>query len=69
MTIYEAMQLQYGDILHHRSLRNADNTPVRCKVTGKVKTWKTDNSRVKVPVKHGLRNCFYITEDNCDDWD
>lgn len=35
--------LQYRDILHHNTLRNADGTPLRCRVNGKVKLWKTSS--------------------------
>ena len=52
----------------HVNLKNADGTPVRCRQTGKLKTWKRDRDRFKLPVKHGLRNCFYIDNNNCHNW-
>ena len=52
----------------HISLKNADNTPTRCKRNGKTKTWKTRPNEFKIPVKYGLRTCFYITQDNCHEW-
>lgn len=52
----------------HISLKNADNTPARCKRNGKTKTWVTRPNEFKIPVKHGLRDCFYITQDNCHEW-
>jgi len=64
MTLDEAKRLQIGDIIHHTINKNADGTPHRYRVTGKVKTWKRDPSRVKVPVKYGLYSYDYITE-NC----
>ena len=63
ITLEQAKALNPGDILHHSTNRNADSTCQRWKVTGKVKTWKRDPSRIVVPVKHGLRNYGYITED------
>ena len=63
ITLAQAKELKHGDILHHTINKNADGTPQRWKVNGKVKTWKRDNTRVRVPVKHGLRNCDYLTED------
>lgn len=64
ITLEQAKNLKHGDILWHVSDRNADNTPVRWRVNGKVKTWKRNPNRVQVPVKHGLWDYGYITEDN-----
>lgn len=47
ITLAEAKNLQYGDIL-------LDAQGKRWKVNGQVKTWKTDASRIRVPLKHGL---------------
>lgn len=47
MTLDEAKQLKPGEIL-------LDQNGARWKVNGKVKTWKTDPSRIRVPLKHGL---------------
>lgn len=35
------------------------------RVNGKVRTYKTRPGRVKLPIKHGLWEYSYITEDNC----
>lgn len=64
MTLDQAKSLQPGDVLHHVSQTNADGTPQRWRVSGAVKTWKTDPSRVRVPVKFGLRHSDAITETN-----
>ena len=63
-----AENLNYGDILHHISEKNADGTPVRCRVNGVCKIWKTRPSDFKLPVKHGLRLCFYISPSNGNEW-
>lgn len=63
-----AVSLSYRDELHHKTLKNADKTPVRCRVNGVCKTWKTRPSEFRLPVKYGLRECFYITENNAADW-
>lgn len=63
----EVLNLQYRDVLHHVSEKNADGTPMRCRVNGKCKTWKT-RSDFRLPVKHGLNNCFAITQDNAHEW-
>lgn len=62
-----AMTLTYGT-LHHVSAKNADGTPVRCRVNGKCKTWKTRPNDFRLPVKYGLKRCFYITPSNAAEW-
>ncbi len=47
ITLDEAKELQYGDIL-------VTPNGKRWKVSGKVQTWKRDESRIRVPLKHGL---------------
>jgi hypothetical protein len=68
MDIYQISRLQHGEVLHHRSLKNADGTPVRCQVTGKPKAYKRVPENVRVPVKYGMYDSFYLTKDNCDEW-
>jgi len=62
MTLAEAKGLAYGQIVYHKFNKNADGTPQRWKVNGQVKTWKRDESRVQVPVKHGLYTFDHIEE-------
>ena len=69
MTLSEVKALKHGDIVHHSEVKNADGTPARGRCNGKVKTWKRDPSRVQVPMKHGLYDCFYITEQNMADFE
>ena len=38
--IRAAKKLQTGDIIHSMTHNNADGTPVRWRVNGKVKLWK-----------------------------
>ena len=40
ITLEQAKNLKYGQILHHVTDKNADGTPRRWEVTGKVKIWK-----------------------------
>lgn len=63
-----AMSATYRQIFHHKELNNADGSPVRCRVNGKCKVWKTRPEDFRLPVKHGLKDCFYITHDNAGDW-
>lgn len=62
ITLEQAKKLERGTVLHHATRRNADGTPQRWRVNGKVKTWKTQPNRVQIPVKHGLRDYNYVTE-------
>ena len=54
ITIEQAKKLKYGDILYHSFLKNGDGSPQRCKVNGRVKTWKRDPDRIYIPLKRGM---------------
>lgn len=60
ITLEQAKSLCYGDILHE------DKTCRRWKVNGMPKTWKTRPGQVKIPVKFGLYNFDYVTENELD---
>lgn len=62
LTMDQARKLHIGQILYHQLHRNADGTPQRWRVNGKVRTWKRDPSRIQVPIKYGLRGYDYIRE-------
>lgn len=53
----------------HVTLKNADKTPLRARRNGKTKTWKTRPNEFRIPAKHGLKECFYITNENASDWE
>lgn len=63
-----ATSLRYRDDLLHVSLKQSSGAPVRCRVNGACRTWATRPDDFKLPVKHGLRDCFYITPANADQW-
>ena len=63
-----ATSLTHGQILHHVSFTNADGTPVRVRVNGVCKTWKTRPTEFRLPVKYGLKDCLYITPENANNW-
>lgn len=63
-----AVNSHYRQEFKHINRKNADGSPLRCRVNGKCKTWKTRPNDFKLPVKFGLYDCFYITPDNCDVW-
>ncbi len=64
ITLQQAKSLKCGDMLHHVSDKNADDTPQRWRVSGKPKLWKTRPNEVKVPVKRGMYQHGYVTESN-----
>ena len=63
-----ATDSNYRGEFHHVTEKNSDGSPVRCRVNGACKVWKTRPDEFRLPVKHGLRNCFYITQDNASEW-
>jgi hypothetical protein len=52
----------------HVTLKDAQGAPARCRANGKCQTWVTRPDEFKLPVKHGLRTTFYITEGNAASW-
>ena len=53
----------YGMIFSHISLKDSRGNPLKCRQNGKVKTWKK-SERFLIPVKHGMYETFYITNEN-----
>ena len=68
ITIEIARGLKYRQILHHKTLKNADGTPMRCRVNGAVKFWKTRPNDFRIPIKAGLNEYGYIENDVAPDW-
>ncbi len=66
ITLNQAKSLRHGDILYHTIHRNADGTPQRWRVNGKVKRWKRSPDRIQIPLKHGLYSYDYLTEYDLD---
>lgn len=52
------------DMFYSVNYRNADGTPMRYRRNGKTKTWKTRPGDFKIPVKRGMYEYGYITQDN-----
>jgi hypothetical protein len=57
-----------GQTLYASIYQNADGTPLRARVNGKLRTWKRQPGYYELPVKQGLRNCFYITPESAPYW-
>lgn len=52
----------------HKTVKNKDGSPLRCRAMGKCKVWKTRPNDFKLPVKYGMYDSFYITNDNANEW-
>lgn len=63
-----AASLSHGTILYHMREKNSDGSPVRCRINGKCKLWKTRPDEFRLPVKYGLKTCFYINEQTAAGW-
>jgi len=59
-----------ADEFFSTTLKNRDKkqTPLKVRRNGKTQTWKTRPNDFKIPVKYGLYEYTYITQDNCDSW-
>lgn len=68
VSIKDAKKLKHGQTIYHKTMTNADGTPMRARVTGKVKTWKTRPQEVQVPLKHGMYDTGYLTAQNAAQW-
>ena len=68
ITKEQAVSLPLGTTLEHVRAKNADKTPMRCRIMGKCKVWVTRPKEFKLPVKHGLRSSFYIEPSNAELW-
>ena len=76
MTKEQAVNTRYGEELHctirhdcaitiGKRGRYSDNI-VKCRVSGKCKTWKRDPERFYLPVKHGLYESGAVEDYNKD---
>ena len=55
---------------YHRKLKYAHRRggPLQARRNGRTKTWKTRPGEFQIPVKYGLRECFYINHTNAHEW-
>lgn len=64
LTFEQAKKLKHKDIIYEIGQYNWDGTARRWRVNGKVKLWVTMPWQIRVPLKHGLYNCSYLTHLN-----
>ena len=69
ITKEQATSATYRQEFHHTTRKGSDKQPTRCRVNGRCKTWVTRPNEFRLPVKHGLYQCFYITESNAHEWE
>lgn len=71
ITLDQAVALKHGAILHHMYQTQGGSrlkSPLRVRVTGQCKTWKTRPGEFRIPVKHGLRESGEITHLTAEHW-
>jgi len=55
--------------LYHHIEKNADGSPLRARITGKLKEWRRPHSpQWQLPMKHGFKGAFYINDTTADEW-
>ena len=64
-----ALALHHGDVLHHKTNKGSDGKPMRCRVMGACKTWKSRPNDFSLPVKHGLYTSFQINQGSGHLWE
>lgn len=68
-TVDRDVAMHHCGKFYHKTEKNSDGTAVRCRWNGVCKTWKTRTDDFSLPVKYGLKTCFYLTPFNCEDWE
>lgn len=66
LTLQEAKHLKHNQTVYTPGYYNADGSPQRWRVSGAVKTWVKSPNRVRVPIKRGMYENWYIDETNLD---
>lgn len=56
ITLDQIKTLWHGATFHHVSATNRDGTPLRCRINGKVKVWKTLPAELSDELKY-LKQC------------
>jgi hypothetical protein len=60
----QAVATGYGD-----EFRRTTGKPIKVRVMGKCKTWKTRPAEFRLPVKYGMYEHGYIDQNNAADWE
>lgn len=68
ITKIQAENLTHGNTIYHISVKDSRGNPMKVRVNGKCKIWKTRPNEFRLPVKYGLYEYGYITHLNADEW-
>ena len=68
ITKQDAVLAPSGQELWHATAKNADGTPLRVRVNGRCKTWKTRPEEFRLPIKHGLYSHGQIDHHTAHSW-
>lgn len=60
ITFDQAKQLKHGQIIYYHACRNADGSPFRYRVNGKVQLKKQNPGFIRIPLKRGLYEYGYL---------
>lgn len=55
-------------MFYHATRRNSDGSALRCRANGRCRTWKRKPEAFRLPVKYGLKTCFYLDNNNAHEW-
>ena len=58
------MELHHGQVIYTHVYSNADGTPQRWRINGKTKVWKTRPDDFEVPLKYGMYDHGYLSQNN-----
>jgi hypothetical protein len=64
----EAKKLTIGTTVYYKHYQNADGSPARFRINGKVKRWKRKPDKIQIPIKRGLWEFGYLENHNLRDF-
>ncbi len=69
VSLLTALETGYQLSFEHKTIKNKDGTPARCRSMGKLKIWVCSPDKFSLPVKHGMHQSFYIDNNNASEWE
>lgn len=69
VSLLKALETGYQLSFEHKSIKNKDGSPARCRSMGKLKVWVRSPDKFQLPVKHGTYQSFYIDNNNAQEWE
>ena len=68
ITKEQTISLTYRDTIYHVRAKNAYGSPMRARVNGAIKLWKTRPLEFRLPIARGLYEHGYLDEANAESW-